>query len=127
MRAVPRFRELERAGVCRSAAMAMVGHKTESIYRRYAIVDAGTIKAAAARIDQAAEEQGLKTGTPPAAAVKVAGVIPKKLRRERAFSASTKIVIAPSIRIDQLSFLSSRSYCSVSHSGASSAAQASCR
>jgi len=44
--------------------MAMVGHKTESIYRRYAIVDAGTIKAAAARIDQAAEEQGLKTGTP---------------------------------------------------------------
>ena len=31
-------RNLERAGVPRSAAMAMVGHKTESIYRRYAIV-----------------------------------------------------------------------------------------
>jgi integrase len=31
-------RELERVGVPRSAAMAMVGHKTESIYRRYAIV-----------------------------------------------------------------------------------------
>jgi len=32
-------RNLERAGVSRSAAMAMVGHKTESIYRRYAIVE----------------------------------------------------------------------------------------
>ena len=32
-------RNLERAGVPESAAMAMVGHKTESIYRRYAIAD----------------------------------------------------------------------------------------
>jgi integrase len=32
-------RTLERSGVPRSTAMAMVGHKTESIYRRYAIVD----------------------------------------------------------------------------------------
>lgn len=31
-------RNLERAGVSRSAAMKMVGHKTESIYQRYAIV-----------------------------------------------------------------------------------------
>jgi hypothetical protein len=31
-------RNLERAGVSRSAAMKMVGHRTESIYRRYAIV-----------------------------------------------------------------------------------------
>jgi hypothetical protein len=36
-------RNLERAGVPRSAAMGMVGHKTESIYRRYAIVDAGLL------------------------------------------------------------------------------------
>ena len=34
--------------------MAMVGHKTESIYRRYAIVDAGALRDAAARIDRAA-------------------------------------------------------------------------
>lgn len=34
--------------------MAMVGHKTESIYRRYAIVDAGALRDAAAKIDQAA-------------------------------------------------------------------------
>lgn len=32
-------RNLERAGVPRSTAMKMVGHKTESIYRRYAIAD----------------------------------------------------------------------------------------
>lgn len=32
-------RNLERAGVSRSAAMKMTGHKTEAVYRRYAIVD----------------------------------------------------------------------------------------
>ena len=31
-------RNLERAGVSRSASMRMVGHQTEAIYRRYAIV-----------------------------------------------------------------------------------------
>ena len=47
-------RNLERAGIPRSAAMAMVGHKTESIYRRYAIVDAGVLRDAASKIDLAA-------------------------------------------------------------------------
>jgi integrase len=32
-------RNLERAGVSRSVAMEMTGHKTESVYRRYAIVE----------------------------------------------------------------------------------------
>jgi hypothetical protein len=32
-------RNLERAGVSRSDAIKMVGHLTESIYRRYAIAD----------------------------------------------------------------------------------------
>jgi integrase len=32
-------RNLERAGVPRSAAMKMTGHKTEAVYRRYATVD----------------------------------------------------------------------------------------
>jgi integrase len=44
-------RTLERAGVPRSTAMQMVGHKTESIYKRYAIVDAAMLREAAARLD----------------------------------------------------------------------------
>jgi integrase len=42
-------RNLERTGVPRSAAMAMVGHKTGAIYRRYSIVDAGVLREAAPR------------------------------------------------------------------------------
>jgi len=53
--------------VSRSAAMAMVGHKTEAIYRRYTIVDAGALRDAAARIDRAA---GTISGTVNAAAPK---------------------------------------------------------
>lgn len=43
-------RNLERAGVPRSVAMAMVGHKTESIYRRYAIVDEGMLRMGADKL-----------------------------------------------------------------------------
>jgi hypothetical protein len=45
-------RNLERAGVSRSDAMKMVGHKTESIYRRYAIADERSMKEAAGKLDQ---------------------------------------------------------------------------
>jgi integrase len=43
-------RNLERAGVPRSAAMAMVGHRTESIYRRYAIADETMLKEGAVKL-----------------------------------------------------------------------------
>jgi site-specific recombinase XerD len=43
-------RNLERAGVSRSDAMNMVGHKTEAIYRRYAISDEKSLKEAAAKL-----------------------------------------------------------------------------
>ena len=43
-------RNLERAGVPRSVAMQMVGHKTEAIYRRYAIVDEAMLREGAARL-----------------------------------------------------------------------------
>ena len=46
-------RNMERAGIQRSVAMSMVGHKTEAIYRRYAIVDAALLRDATARIDRA--------------------------------------------------------------------------
>ena len=39
-------RNLERAGISRSAAMRMVGHKTEAIYRRYAIVSEADLREA---------------------------------------------------------------------------------
>jgi hypothetical protein len=44
-------RTFERAAVPRSVAMSIVRHKTESIYRRYAIVDEAMQRAAAARLD----------------------------------------------------------------------------
>lgn len=44
-------RTFERAGVPRSVAMSIVGHKTESIYRRYAIVDEAMQREAAVRLD----------------------------------------------------------------------------
>jgi len=43
-------RNLERASVPRSTAMAMVGHKTESVYRRYAIADEGMLREGAAKL-----------------------------------------------------------------------------
>lgn len=43
-------RNLERAGVPRSAAMAMVGHRTESIYRRYAIADEAMLREGAIKL-----------------------------------------------------------------------------
>ena len=44
-------RNLERAGVPRSAAVKMVGHKTEAIYRRYAIADESMLREDAAKLE----------------------------------------------------------------------------
>ena len=53
-------RTLERSGVPRSTAMAMVGHETESIYKRYAIQDEVMLREGAARLDAYAIEQKAK-------------------------------------------------------------------
>jgi len=60
-------RNLERAGVPRSVAMKMVGHRTEAIYRRYAIVSDADLREAAAKL---AQLDG--AGSPPAASEKPA-------------------------------------------------------
>jgi site-specific recombinase XerD len=52
-------RNFERAGVPRTTAMAMVGHKTESIYRRYSIVDQAMLDVGASKLDQLQHAQGL--------------------------------------------------------------------
>ena len=51
---------LERAGVPRSTAMAMVGHKTESIYRRYAIVDELMLREGAEKLAAYSEDTAAK-------------------------------------------------------------------
>ena len=57
-------RNLERAGVPRSTAMAMVGHKTESIYRRYAIVDEAMRREAAVKLNAFARGHSFGHSTP---------------------------------------------------------------
>jgi integrase len=44
-------RNLERAGIPRTVCMALLGHKTESMFRRYAIVAAADLEVAGARLD----------------------------------------------------------------------------
>jgi integrase len=43
-------RNLERAGVPRSVAMMLTGHKTESVYRRYAIVSESDLSEGVAKL-----------------------------------------------------------------------------
>lgn len=44
-------RNLERAGIPRTVAMKLTGHKTESLYRRYDIVSKGDLKITTERLE----------------------------------------------------------------------------
>jgi hypothetical protein len=59
------IRNLERDSVPRSVAMAMVGQKTEEVYRRYAIVDEAMIREAAIKMNRGAKVR--RTGAQRAA------------------------------------------------------------
>jgi integrase len=52
-----RVRNLERAGVPRSAGKALVGHRTDAMYSRYAITDERMLREATVRADKFEEEQ----------------------------------------------------------------------
>ena len=56
-------RNMERAGVPRSAAMKMTGHKTESIYRRYAIVSESDLAEASRKIEARRDKPQLSHGS----------------------------------------------------------------
>ena len=60
-------RNLERAGVGRSVAMKLTGHKTEAVYRRYAIVAEADLFEAVRRLERSSStEIGPQSGTEPA-------------------------------------------------------------
>ncbi|HSM05479.1 MAG TPA: tyrosine-type recombinase/integrase [Longimicrobiales bacterium] len=48
-------RRLERAGVSRSVAMKLTGHKTESVYRRYTIADSKALEEGVEKLARFAE------------------------------------------------------------------------
>lgn len=52
-------RNLERAGVPRSTAMKITGHRTQSVYERYAIVDASSMRDAALKLSAFHAEERL--------------------------------------------------------------------
>jgi integrase len=54
-------RNLERAGVSRSAAMKLTGHTTEAVYRRYAIVDSTMLQEA---VDKLGALHAVETKSP---------------------------------------------------------------
>jgi integrase len=57
-------RNMERAGVPRSVAMKMTGHKTESVYRRYAIVSDADLRDASRRLGTLLGTQAGVVGNP---------------------------------------------------------------
>jgi integrase len=57
-------RNLERASVPRSVAMKLTGHKTERIYRRYAIVAEADVKEAGAKLSALGEGGQVSQATP---------------------------------------------------------------
>lgn len=62
-------RNLERSRVPRSAAMAMTGHQTESVYRRYAIVDEAVLREVGERLARLQDCASVAPGADDAASL----------------------------------------------------------
>ena len=75
-------RNLERAGVSRSAAMKMVGHKTQSIYSRYAIADEAMLLDGGVKLSalHAKEAEGARVVVPITAVGSQSGKVGTKSR-----------------------------------------------
>jgi integrase len=56
-------RNMERAGLSRSVAMKLTGHKTESVYHRYAITSDADLREGVSRLNRIA---GTNSGDKPA-------------------------------------------------------------
>ena len=56
-------RRLERAGVSRSVAMELVGHKTQSIYDRYAIVAEQDLREGVKKVARLEKKSKAKKGS----------------------------------------------------------------
>lgn len=57
------IRNMERRGLSRSVAMQLTGHKTEAVYRRYAITSESDLREGVARLNGAEARTGTATGT----------------------------------------------------------------
>jgi len=55
---------MEQAGVPRSVAMKLTGHKTENVYRRYEIVSEADLDCAAVRLAEAASRSVSRSAVP---------------------------------------------------------------
>ena len=94
-------RNLERAGVPRTTAMAMIGHKTESIYRRYSIVDQAMLEMGTSKLE--ALQQTQRSSRPVVVSMRkralvatsVGGVLGRRTRRP-------KCTVAPGQRFQSL-------------------------
>ena len=72
-------RTIDHGGVARSDAMKLTGHKTESVYRRYAISESRSLKATGDKL--AAYSESLKAMQPEQPAPKVVNMDSTKRAR----------------------------------------------